>query len=494
MTQDLFTTSLYSRLSRLLESVVPADVDIYPDVLIQAYATVRYTQIPSSERPASAPYPYFAMDTCSDDYASFVSVISRFNVASLILSTVPSFVGDPLLLVRYLDEVPPSFAFDVSAGGSRIREYRSAVDSELDLVIVADRFLTGFDAPCISSIFLDRQPMSYHMLIQAFSRTNRVFDKNKTKGYIVTFQAPDTYRNSIDTAIRIFTNGGTDDVVVPPFTVAEEELRDTIRKLRVIAPTPEDCASFTPTDKKSKKLFCYAFQRLDNALDRVRTYMEWNDRDLERDYGLSWDAYDKYLSWYRNFMDERSGGDEGDDPVDTPDDGPEPDGDYVLLCQGKENIDYVYIVNLIRQYVDTGHDSVGKDIEDSIAKLREASPKLGDELNKLWQQVKIDPAAYKNVDLLALFERMKKETVDCAIRALSEEYCLSYDVVLYASHFYRGGEQEDIPCFDQIRKTWDPMAYNNKKGMILTPLRYSRIVRTEIKRVFDEYVIPLKSF
>lgn len=131
MTQDLFTTSLYSRLSRLLESVVPADVDIYPDVLIQAYATVRYTQIPSSERPASAPYPYFAMDTCSDDYASFVPVISRFNVASLILSAVPSFVGDPLLLVRYLDEVPPSFAFDVSAGGSRIREYRSAVDSAL---------------------------------------------------------------------------------------------------------------------------------------------------------------------------------------------------------------------------------------------------------------------------------------------------------------------------------------------------------------------------
>ena len=61
---------------------------------------------------------------------------------------------------------------------------------QLDLVIVVDRLLTGFDAPCMSTIFIDRQPMGPHDLIQAFSRTNRIFDKNKTYGQIVTFQAP----------------------------------------------------------------------------------------------------------------------------------------------------------------------------------------------------------------------------------------------------------------------------------------------------------------
>ena len=61
---------------------------------------------------------------------------------------------------------------------------------QLDLVIVVDRLLTGFDAPCMSTMFIDRQPMGPHDLIQAFSRTNRIFDKNKTYGQIVTFQAP----------------------------------------------------------------------------------------------------------------------------------------------------------------------------------------------------------------------------------------------------------------------------------------------------------------
>ena len=58
---------------------------------------------------------------------------------------------------------------------------------QLDLVIVVDRLLTGFDAPCLSTIFIDRQPMGPHDLIQTFSRTNRIFDKNKAYGQIVTF-------------------------------------------------------------------------------------------------------------------------------------------------------------------------------------------------------------------------------------------------------------------------------------------------------------------
>ena len=53
---------------------------------------------------------------------------------------------------------------------------------QLDLVIVVDRLLTGFDAPCLSTLFIDRKPMQEHDLIQAFSRTNRLFDSSKKYG------------------------------------------------------------------------------------------------------------------------------------------------------------------------------------------------------------------------------------------------------------------------------------------------------------------------
>ena len=67
---------------------------------------------------------------------------------------------------------------------------------------MVDRLLTGFDAPCMSTIFIDRQPMGPHDLIQAFSRTNRILDKNKTYGQIVTFQAPKLFKECVDNAVN----------------------------------------------------------------------------------------------------------------------------------------------------------------------------------------------------------------------------------------------------------------------------------------------------
>ncbi len=60
-----------------------------------------------------------------------------------------------------------------------------------------------------SRLFIDRQPMGPHDLIQAFSRTNRIFDRNKTYGQIVTFQAPKLFRKSVDDAVKLYSAGST---------------------------------------------------------------------------------------------------------------------------------------------------------------------------------------------------------------------------------------------------------------------------------------------
>ena len=79
---------------------------------------------------------------------------------------------------------------------------------QLDIVIVVDRLLTGFDAPCLSTLFIDRQPMSPQNLIQAFSRTNRLFDTKKQYGQIVTFQSPQAFKEAIDSALALYSRGG----------------------------------------------------------------------------------------------------------------------------------------------------------------------------------------------------------------------------------------------------------------------------------------------
>ena len=83
-------------------------------------------------------------------------------------------------------------------------------NKEIDLVIVVGMFLTGFDAPTLNTLFVDKN-LRYHGLIQAFSRTNRIFDATKTFGNIVTFR--DLEQHTID-AITLFGDSNTKNVVL----------------------------------------------------------------------------------------------------------------------------------------------------------------------------------------------------------------------------------------------------------------------------------------
>jgi type I restriction enzyme R subunit len=81
---------------------------------------------------------------------------------------------------------------------------------EIDLLIVVGMFLTGFDAPTLNTLFVDKN-LRYHGLIQAYSRTNRIYDATKTFGNIVTFR--DLQQATID-AITLFGDSNTKNVVL----------------------------------------------------------------------------------------------------------------------------------------------------------------------------------------------------------------------------------------------------------------------------------------
>lgn len=83
-------------------------------------------------------------------------------------------------------------------------------NKEIDLIIVVGMFLTGFDAPTLNTLFVDKN-LRYHGLIQAFSRTNRIYDSTKTFGNIVSFR--DLEQATID-AITLFGDSNTKNVVL----------------------------------------------------------------------------------------------------------------------------------------------------------------------------------------------------------------------------------------------------------------------------------------
>ncbi|MFU9088146.1 type I restriction endonuclease subunit R [Klebsiella pneumoniae] len=144
---------------------------------------------------------------------------------------------------------------------------------EIDLLIVVGMFLTGFDAPTLNTLFVDKN-LRYHGLMQAYSRTNRIFDATKTFGNIVTFR--DLEQATID-AITLFGDKNTKNVVLEKsykeymegFTdVVTGEARrgfvDVVRELEQRFPDPS--AIEKESDKKSFAKLFGEYLRVENVL------------------------------------------------------------------------------------------------------------------------------------------------------------------------------------------------------------------------------------
>jgi len=150
---------------------------------------------------------------------------------------------------------------------------RLPANEQVDLLIVVGMFLTGFDAPTLNTLFVDKN-LRYHGLLQAFSRTNRIFDATKTFGNIVTFR--DLEQATID-AITLFGDKNTKNVVLEKsykeymegFTdVATGEARrgfvEVVKELETRFPDP--AAIETEADKKAFAKLFGEYLRIENVL------------------------------------------------------------------------------------------------------------------------------------------------------------------------------------------------------------------------------------
>lgn len=118
-------------------------------------------------------------------------------------------------LTKAIDDYNALFGTSYGIDGKEFQNYyrdlaKRVKNKEVDLVIVVGMFLTGFDAPTLNTLFVDKN-LRYHGLIQAFSCTNRIYDATKTFGNIVTFR--DLEKHTID-AIKLFGDDNTANVVL----------------------------------------------------------------------------------------------------------------------------------------------------------------------------------------------------------------------------------------------------------------------------------------
>lgn len=373
-------------------------------------------------------------------------------------------------------------------------KYKSR-NEQLDLVIVVDRLLTGFDAPCMSTIFIDRQPMGPHDLIQAFSRTNRILDKNKAYGQIVTFQAPKLFKESVDNAVKLYSAGSTEEALVAEWDEIEPAFRKALAALRVSAETPEEVVLMS---LKEKKVFVKMFQTFDRLFAQLKSFTKYEDSMLEA-YGITEEEYDKYAGVYKNAMEEIKIA-EGDDPGKEP---PEEtiDVDYQLMAYSNTKIDYEYIINLIQNIVtpneyaeDVSPEERQKQIDEVkqyVEEMQKDNPKVAEIMFQLINEIEQDENKYKGQSILNIVENMKHDCIDKVISDFCITWHASKEDVMYAALHYQNGE---IPNESVIKETIDYQSYKEaEQGKALQKFKYYTQCMAELRKTLDEEIKPLLS-
>ena len=220
------------------------------------------------------------------------------------------------------------FKTDLSDRLSHINTYkRIKPDEQLDLLIVVDQMLTGFDSKWLNTLYLDKI-LDYASLIQAFSRTNRLCDKtDKPFGLIRYYRKPHTMQRNIERAVKLYSGDrpmglfvDNLDKVIDKMNVCFAEIADIFKRAGVadFATNPDDataCAKFVKLFNQlndhlqAARLLGFVWEKLSYDVEQEDDSMITATLDFDQE------TYDKLLARYKDLFKEEPGGGGGSDEV-----------------------------------------------------------------------------------------------------------------------------------------------------------------------------------
>jgi len=411
---------------------------------------------------------------------------------------------------------------DINARLARKREKFADRKEQLDLVIVVDRLLTGFDAPCLSTLFIDRRPMAPQNIIQAFSRTNRLFDSSKRVGRIVTFQSPAWFEESVKEAFFLYSNGGEEDVLAPSFEEAKKKFIQAIHDLKFTMPNPKEIVIEQMSDNQKRK-FAKVFQTFDRSFSDIQVYSEYEElADLSEEkleelrqqvenssfqvsevgqqadnvlrYLLKPAELETYQAMYKDVLAAIKP--VIIDPVDPP---VMVDLDYELETMKVDEINYEYLLHLIQAHV-TGimqgvmnaqmAEKDSKEITGYIDDIGKKNPQLADSIRPIWQEVQENPQKFQDEDILDLIETSIEEKVDAKLEAFAQTWAVDKVALDFVARNYRPGRSEQAGE-KSLLNSKDYASYKERNENPLNKLKYNVTLPKEYKKLMEEEILPL---
>ncbi|MCO5248430.1 MAG: type I restriction endonuclease subunit R [Chitinophagales bacterium] len=167
------------------------------------------------------------------------------------------------------------------------------VNNRIDVLLVVNMFLTGFDAKKVNTLYVDKN-LKYHGLIQAFSRTNRILNEQKSQGNIVVFR---NLKNRTDEAITLFSNKEAIEVIImKPYEDYVAKFDEAFEKLLEVTPTTEAVNDLESEEDELN--FIKAFRDLMRIKNILTAFSDFKWEDLGMNEQLFEDFKSKYLDLY----------------------------------------------------------------------------------------------------------------------------------------------------------------------------------------------------
>lgn len=294
------------------------------------------------------------------------------------------------LLDKYMQDY--NKMFETNFTSDDFKQYHADVSKrmknrEIDLLLVVDMFLTGFDSQLLNTLYVDKN-LQYHGLLQAFSRTNRIINKRKSQGNIVCFT---NLKENVDKAIALFSDpDAIEDIIMPPYETFVKWFNEDLKRLFKLVKTAADALNLQ--SEKDKENFVLIFRDLirnKNKLD-IFTEFDWKDVNIEEQEFN--DFRSAYLDIYDEFKKEKEDGESVLDDIDF---------ELELLRTDKINVDY--ILNL-------------------LADLDKNSASYKHDKGRIISIMKEHENLRSKIDLIEKFINERLGNIDTKVTTVSEEF------------------------------------------------------------------------
>jgi len=339
-------------------------------------------------------------------------------------------------------------------------------ERQIDILLVVNMFLTGFDSKTLNTLYVDKN-LKYHGLIQAYSRTNRILNEQKSQGNIVVFR---NLKQVTDDAIALFSNKDAKDVILmQPYEDYVKKFSEAFIGLLQIAPTVNSVSQLK--DENEELEFIKAFRELMRLKNVLSTFTDFSFEDLSMNEQLFNDYKSKYLD-----LHDKVKTDHQKEKVSILD-----DVDFELELIHRDEINVAYILKLLAKLNDgpeKEREKRKKEIIDLIAGETQLRSKR--ELIEKFIHENL-PAIEDTDDIPDEFERFWSTQQLEAFGRLCSEENLSNEKVEKVISEYLFSQRE--PLRDEILNL-----INGDKPTLLERKKVSERILNKIRSFFNTFI------